>query len=89
MNSTEIVYLSSQALKLMLMLSLPVVLTGAVIGLTVGLLQGLTQIQDQTISFALRLIGSMVMLMFTSRWMGNELYKFTIDIFERIIFSSI
>ncbi len=89
MNSTEIVYLSSQALKLMLMLSLPVVLTGAAIGLMVGLLQGLTQIQDQTISFALRLIGSMGMLMFTSRWMGNELYNFTIDIFERIIFSSI
>jgi len=84
MDSSELLYLTSQALILTLILSMPVVGVGALVGLLVGLFQGLTQIQDQTISFALRLIASVVVLLVTARWYGIELYNFAVSQFEKI-----
>ena len=84
MELDQLVYFISQALVIMLMLSLPTVFVGAIVGLLVGLFQGLTQIQDQTISFALRLVASVVTMALTSRWLGIELHRFTIDVFDRI-----
>lgn len=84
-ETTELLYLSSQVLLLILILSAPVVGIAAGTGLLIGLLQGLTQIQDQTISFAVRLVASFSVLIFTARWMGTELVNFTLAIFEKII----
>ena len=84
MTTAELVYLTSKALLLVLILSLPTVGVGAVVGLLVGLFQGLTQIQDQTISFALRLIASVAVLLMTARWIGSSLYHFSVDMFEKI-----
>ncbi|MGH1541716.1 MAG: type III secretion system export apparatus subunit SctS [Arenicella sp.] len=84
MESSELLYLTSQALILVLMLSMPVVAVGALVGLLVGLFQGLTQIQDQTISFALRLTASVVVLLLTARWLGVELLNFAVNQFEKI-----
>ncbi len=88
MDSSELIYLTSQALILVLLLSMPTVGVGALVGLLVGLFQGLTQIQDQTLSFALRLVASMVALMFTARWLGIELHRFAISVFDKIAFAT-
>ena len=84
MGALDFIFMTSQSLMMVLVLSLPVVGVGALVGLLVGLLQGLTQIQDQTISFALRLIASFAVLALTARWMGAELVKFTVNIFEQV-----
>jgi len=84
MDVTDFLFLTSQSLILVLLLSLPIVGVAAFVGLMVGLLQGLTQIQDQTISFALRLIASFAVLALTARWMGSELVLFTGAIFDKI-----
>jgi type III secretion HrpO family protein len=70
------------ALVLILYLSLPAVLAASVIGLVVGLLQALTQIQDQTIQHALKLIGVVIVIVATSGWVGGELLAYTNRIFE-------
>ena len=69
------------ALILILYLSLPAVLAASGIGLIVGLLQALTQIQDQTIQHALKLIGVVVVIVATSSWVGGELLAYTDRIF--------
>ncbi len=84
MNESELIYLTSQALILVLLLSLPTVGVGALVGLLVGLFQGLTQIQDQTLSFALRLVATMTTLMLTARWLGIELQRFSTHVFDQI-----
>lgn len=73
-----------QALWLVLMLSLPPVLTVAVVGLVIAFLQGVTQIQDQTVGFALKLIAVAVMLVLTGSWLGAELYVFGDRMFASI-----
>ncbi len=84
MTETELIYITSQALMLILVLSLPTVGVGALVGLLVGLLQGLTQIQDQTLSFALRLLATIAVLVFTGRWLGVEIQNFAIMMFDNI-----
>jgi hypothetical protein len=46
MTSSTILDLTQQALVLVLLLSLPIVLTAAVVGLAVAILQAVTQVQD-------------------------------------------
>jgi type III secretion protein S len=52
------------------------VLTAMLVGLVVGMLQAVTQIQDQSISFAVKQIAITVVLTLTARWFGGELYQF-------------
>lgn len=50
-------------LMLSLMLSLPAVLTAAGIGLVVGILQAVTQVQEQTIAAAPKILGVFTLLL--------------------------
>lgn len=81
MLSLDVAYYLSRGAMLVLLLSLPAVGVTALVGLIVGLLQGLTQIQDQTVSFALRLAACALTLIMTSRWIGGELVSFTREVF--------
>ncbi|HSD37134.1 MAG TPA: type III secretion system export apparatus subunit SctS [Rhodocyclaceae bacterium] len=73
-----------QALWLVLLISMPPVLTVAVVGLIIAFLQGVTQIQDQTVGFALKLIAVALVLIFTGSWLGGELYVFGERMFSSI-----
>ncbi len=53
----------NKALMLVLITSAPVLLTAVVLGVLVGLLQALTQIQDQTLPQAVKLIATLVIIM--------------------------
>lgn len=77
--------LTHKALVLILLLSLPPIITAAVVGVLISLVQAVTQIQDQTLSFAFRLIAVVVTLLITARWLGDQVLIFTADIFDRII----
>ncbi len=84
MTDDQLIYHTSQALMLILTLSMPTVLAAALVGLLVGLFQALTQIQDQTLSFAFRLIAVIVVMAVTARWLGSELHNFAIEMFNSI-----
>ena len=83
MDQTVILDFTTRALVLVLVLSMPPILVATFVGLIVSLLQALTQIQEQTLGFAIKLICITVILMLTAHWMGGELLRFTSYIFER------
>ena len=56
----------------------------SVVGTLFSLFQALTQIQEQTLSFAIKLIAVMATLALTARWMGGELFNYTLVLFELI-----
>jgi type III secretion protein S len=76
MNNAEILHFTSQALWLVLILSMPCVLVAAIVGTLVSLVQAVTQVQEQTLGFVAKLIGVVVVLFVTAGWMGNELHAF-------------
>ena len=69
---------------LVLTTSMAPILAATLVGLIVSLLQALTQIQEQTLSFGVKLIAVVAILLFTARWMGGEIYNFLIQSFEQV-----
>lgn len=61
---------------IMLLISMPVVLTAAGIGLVVGILQAVTQIQEQTISAAPKIVGVFLVLMVLGGFFLNMLEEY-------------
>jgi type III secretion protein S len=84
MSEQDIIYHIEQAMLLVLLLSLPTILVATGVGLLVALFQALTQIQEQTLSFGIKLIAVIVTLTLTARWLGIEMQNFTLQAFNSI-----
>jgi type III secretion protein S len=81
---SELMDYTSQALLLVLYLSMPPIIAAAGVGTLVALLQALTQVQEQTLSFAIKLLVVVTVIFATARWLGQELYHFADQIFRNI-----
>lgn len=81
MNQAELLNYAQQCLILVLRLSLVPIVVATVIGIIVSLLQALTQIQEQTLGFAVKLIAISLTIMFSASWMGAQMLLYTQDIF--------
>ena len=81
MDQAQILSYAERTLVLTLQLSMLPIVVATVIGILVSLLQALTQVQEQTLGFAIKLIAISLTLMVASQWMGGQLIVFTNDIF--------
>ena len=82
MNNAEVIHHTIQVLGIVLLLSLPPILVAAGVGILVSLFQALTQIQEQTLSFCVKLIAVSFTLIATARWVGIELYNYALLILQ-------
>jgi type III secretion protein S len=78
MNEVDLLSILTKAMYLVLWLSMPPIVVASVVGTLFSLFQALTQIQEQTLSFAVKLIAVMATLALTARWVGGELYNYTL-----------
>ena len=81
MFQNQIVQLSYQGLLLILILSAPPVLISMLLGTIVAIFQAATQIQEQTISFVVKLVAVTLTLMFMGPWLGGAILSFASNIF--------
>jgi len=81
MFSAEIYQLTYQALLLILILSGPPILISTFLGLFVAILQAATQVQEQTLSFTVKLIAVIFTLFFLGGWLGAQILQFASTIF--------
>lgn len=84
MELTSIFGLTGQTLKLVLIASMPPVIAAAVVGIFISLLQALTQIQEQTLPFAFKLLAVALTLYAMVGLLGSDFYFFTLQIFNSI-----
>ena len=82
MNQAELLDYARKCLILVLQLSLIPIIVATVIGVLVSLLQALTQIQEQTLGFAVKLIAISLTLLACASWLGSTLLLYTQDIFS-------
>ena len=73
-----------EGLFLTVLVSAPIVLASLFIGLLVSVLQATTQIQEQTLSFAPKLVAVLGALAVFSPWIGVQLVRFSSALFELI-----
>ena len=62
----------------------PILLVALVIGITVSLLQTITQVQEQSIAFLLKLGAVALVLLFAGPWMLQEMRSFVLQLWARI-----
>jgi type III secretion protein S len=78
----QMVQFAYEALFLILLLSGPPIFISMIFGLTVAIFQAATQIQEQTLSFTVKLVAVIVSLMMLGGWLGAEILNFTSNVFE-------
>lgn len=84
MNQEMVIDIGLEAIKVVLMVSSPILLMGLLVGLIVSIIQATTQIQEQTLSFIPKLIAIALALLIFGPWMMNMMYGFTVNLFENI-----
>lgn len=81
MYYTHVVQLSYEGLLLILLLSGPPIVVSMFFGIIVAIFQAATQIQEQTLSFTIKLVAVTLTLMFTGPWLGAKIMSFATGIF--------
>lgn len=71
----------TESMLLVLVLSLPPILVASVVGIAISLLQALTQVQEQTVSFAIKLIAVAATIALMAGMLGSEMVNFTNKLF--------
>lgn len=67
-----------------LMVSLPTIGVGLIVGFIISLFQAVTQIQEQTLTFVPKLIAVLLMLVVTAPWTISILVSFTSSLWANI-----
>jgi len=81
MFRAQVIQLTYQGLFLILVLSGPPILISMFFGLVVAIFQAATQIQEQTLSFTVKLIAVIMVLMLLGSWLGSQILSFASNIF--------
>lgn len=84
MSEALITQLAMQMMWLVLVLSLPVVVVASIVGVLVSLVQALTQVQDQTVQFLIKLVAVAITLAVCFNWMGDLLLNYANRSFDLI-----
>ncbi len=84
MEIADLVNHLTKAMYLTLWLSLPPIVVESVRGTLFSLFQALTQVQEQTLSFAVKLIAVMATLALTAGWASTEILNYTIAVMDSL-----
>ncbi|PKL11624.1 MAG: flagellar biosynthetic protein FliQ [Spirochaetae bacterium HGW-Spirochaetae-6] len=84
MQQGEISYLISRFLTEVIVISAPVLITAVVVGLIVAIFQATTSIQEQTLSFAPKLVAIFIVILVGGSWMLSRLKEFTVFVFSSL-----
>lgn len=76
----EIILAGNKAIWLVLIFSTVPVVVATVIGLLVGLFQTVTQLQEQTLPFGIKLLGVCICLFLLSGWYGESLLAYSKEV---------
>ncbi len=82
MLNSEAIQLTQQALWFVMLLSAPPIIVAALVGFVIAFLQAATQIQEQTLQYALKFFAIVLTIFLTASMLGGGLYQFTDRVFS-------
>ncbi len=80
----KLITLGVETFKIALLLALPALLVGMLLGLAVSIFQATTQINEMTLSFIPKVIGIIIVIILTMPWMINTITDFSLNVFNMI-----
>lgn len=84
MDTTLVMDLLRDAVGVAIKLASPMLLLSMIVGVVVAIFQAVTQIHEQSIGFALKLIVVIAVLLLAGGWMLDTLQDYTLQIFSLI-----
>jgi flagellar biosynthetic protein FliQ len=84
MNGAEVLDIGRDAIWLTIQLCAPILIVGLVVGVGIGLIQALTQVQEQTLIYAPKIIAIFISLLIFLPFMGALLSGFMQHIAAKI-----
>ena len=84
MTPETVMHLGRQAVEVTLLLSAPLLVAALVIGLLVSIFQAATQINEATLSFIPKLVGTFLVLILAGPWMLQMMVDYIRRLFESI-----
>ena len=84
MSPDYVVELMKGLMTHIMMIALPLLLTGMTVGLLVSLFQAVTSLQEQTLTFVPKALAVAMLLFFIMPWMVRTLMDYTINIFDKM-----
>ena len=71
-----------EALMMIIKVSLPILITGLIVGLIISIFQTATSIQEQTLAFVPKIIAVFLAIIVFGSWILNMLSTYTIKLFS-------
>ncbi|MFO7597339.1 MAG: flagellar biosynthesis protein FliQ [Desulfocurvibacter africanus] len=80
MTPEFVIGFARQAIELTLMISLPLLGVGMIVGIFVSVLQAATQIQEMTLTFVPKIIAIFITLLLFFPWIMDKMITYTRDL---------
>ena len=84
MTPEFVVGFARQSIELALMISLPMLGIGLIVGVAVSIVQAATQIQEMTLTFIPKVVCMFLALLLALPWLMERMITFTRDVFINI-----
>lgn len=84
MTPEFVVDLGQNAVRTVLLVSAPMLLSGLLVGLMVSIFQAATQINEQTMTFIPKIVAVLLSLIIAAPWIIQVMISFTQNVFQAI-----
>jgi flagellar biosynthetic protein FliQ len=84
MTPEFVVTFAKDALSLTILVAMPMLGLGLLVGLTVSVFQATTSIQEMTLTFVPKILAVLLGLLYFAPWMLDKLVTFTESVFQNI-----
>ncbi|MFP4083507.1 MAG: flagellar biosynthesis protein FliQ [Desulfonatronovibrio sp.] len=81
MTPEFVVGFARDAIETTLLIALPMLGVGMIVGVTISIIQAATQIQEMTLTIVPKIISIFLVLLFTFPWIMNKMINYTREIF--------
>ena len=81
----DLIAISENTVKIILLLGLPSLLVSMVIGLLISIFQAVTQVSDASLSFVPKMIFVSVFILISLPWIGENIESYTKDLWDLIL----
>ena len=81
----DLISISENTVKIILILGLPSLLVSLVIGLIISIFQAVTQVSDASLAFVPKIIFVSVFILISLPWIGDHIETYTRDLWDLIL----
>lgn len=81
----DLIAISQNTVKLILLLGLPSLIVSMLIGLLISIFSAVTQVNDAALSFVPKMIFVSIFILISLPWIGEQIGIFTTELWDHIL----